>query len=173
MRNRSPSARKHAGARPGRIALPPPGLRPKLTVEQRWAASIDFTTTIATLACEDAQASHLWSFIRTVAIWKKVSEHRRYPDAAATFANLNQNVTLELLTRWVITGIARLTPAEHQNAVDSIAWAEALAEDTDQLTLKAAIAWADTIVGRLQDQYLVHRAELAAKQAAAAAVAAA
>lgn len=148
-----------------RLALPPPGMRPKLDTAKIWAMTINMQTNLDALATSTADEQIMWDFVEGTMMFLKIAQSRGHTQAHKVMIGVREDVVVPVLHRWCVEGNIDLRPHEVQIVQDSIAWAEALAEDVDVTTAKHASAWSADIGRRMRAMYSDDRIKFLAGRA--------
>ena len=120
-------------------ALPPRGLRPKLSASQRTDLAIAHLQTLDVLASSAATTTEMWHLVEAVLLWSRVAELR---DEGTTEMVAQLQMARDVVARYSSTGRVCLSDAEYETAKLGIQVMEALAERTDHATAVAAAEWA-------------------------------
>lgn len=142
-----------------RVALPPPGMRPKLGTAKVWAIAINMQTNLAALTQGTEDQSILWDFVGGVLTWKRVAEAGRHAEASRIMSTVYNVVLPAVIGDWIRTGVAKFSQEDALIAAESHPWAEALAEHVDLVTAKAAASWSEGQLSGLVRQYRQERLE--------------
>ncbi len=140
-----------------RVALPPPGLRPKLGAAKVWAIAINMQQNVSDLTVGTMDDNILWDFIGGVLTWKRVAEVLKYQDAFAVLNDVYTTAAASAVVSWITKGVARFTEDESRKVYESLPWCEALAQEVDVVTATAAANWSQSLLDRMAADYRQER----------------
>lgn len=140
-----------------RVALPPPGLRPKLGAAKVWAIAINMQQNVSDLTVGTMDDNILWDFIGGVLTWKRVAEVLKYQDAFAVLNDVYTTAAASAAVSWITKGVARFTEDELRKVYESLPWCEALAQEVDVVTATAAANWSQSLLDRMAADYRQER----------------
>lgn len=129
-------------------AMPPLGLRPKLSKSQVRDLGLAHIGNLDTIVRGEASEEVLWQWIGGALTWSYVAsalERRdgpRFRDAAIAMRR-QLEIATAVTTRYGRTGRVGFTGPEYQQAKDACEWMDALAEVVDQPTASMAADWSD------------------------------
>lgn len=136
-----------------RAALPPPGMRPKLSDAKVWAIAINMQSNVDELTEGTMNDSILWDFIGGVLTWKRVAEALKYEDAYAVLNDIYTTAAASAVAGWIVKGVAKFSVDESRKVFESLPWCEALAKEVDLVTATAAANWSQSMLDRLVASY--------------------
>lgn len=131
--------RKRCNRRPV-VALPPRGLRPKLTPDQLLDLGLAHLVNLDTLAKGEADESTLWQWVGGCLTWSRVAELLEVGEA-----EMVQQLALvaDVVERYGRTGRAVFTGPEYQLAKLGVAYMDDLAAIVDRATAVVAADWSE------------------------------
>ena len=149
----SRSGRHSRHIRSKRVALPPPGMRQMLGQAKVWAVLINMESNIAAIRSGEANVATLWDFIGGLLTWQRVAFERRFTEAEAVMLRVRNQVIVGLIERWDATGAITMPDDELKLMTEALPWIEALAENCDETTARAAAIWGQQNVDMLRRLY--------------------
>lgn len=149
----SRSGRHSRHIRSKRVALPPPGMRQMLGQAKVWAVLINMESNIAAIRSAEATQAKMWDFIGGLLTWQRVAFERRFTDAEAVMLRVRNQVIVGLIERWDSTGAISMPDDELELMNVAMPWIEALAENCDETTARAAAIWGQQNVDMLRKLY--------------------
>jgi hypothetical protein len=130
-------------------ALPPRGLRPKLTRDQVIGLGLAHMTNLDLISKGQADESVLWQMVEGVFIWSRVAEllGAGVPEMAAQL-----EMAISVIERFGRTGKVGFSGTEYVLARRGVEVMDELAELVDTPTAVAAANWGEANVNRLSAQ---------------------
>lgn len=132
-----------------RPALPPRGLRPRLTKQQLVDLGLAHLANLDALATGQADEDILWQWVGGCLTWSRVAD-------LLGVGQEEMVAQLQLVTsvvqRYGRTGRAGFTGPEYQLAKLGVAYMDDLAEIVDKPTALAAVAWSEARCNAMQDE---------------------
>lgn len=123
-----------------RLALPPPGLRPKLRRDQLRDLALCHIQAMDSIARGDATSATLWQVAEAALAWSRAADLMHIGEAEM---QAQLELALSLIERYRRTGRVAFSGPEYQAAKAGVAVMDELAEHTDRATALAACEWAD------------------------------
>lgn len=136
-------------------ALPPPGLRPKLTRDVLQHLGLAHVVNLDAIARGDAEPSILWDILGSTLMWWEAARQMKCgQDEMAGQLDL----ATRLVERYGATGRVLFTGLDYQLAKRGVAVMDALAEQVDQHTAEAARLWSIRESDRMAEAVTAHQA---------------
>jgi hypothetical protein len=121
-------------------ALPPRGLRPKLTVDQLCDLGLAHHVNLDTLAKGEADEDTLWQWVGGCLTWSRVAELLKVGEAEMRD---QLELVAAVVERYGRTGRAVFTGPEYQLAKAGVGYMDDLAAIVDRPTAIAAANWSE------------------------------
>lgn len=139
--------RKRTPRRP-RPALPPPGMRPRLSPEQVRDLGMAHWVNLDAIAAGTADVDTLWQWVGGALTWARVAQLLQHPEALAAMEAQLQ-ACHAVIERWRRTGRVGFSGPDYTAAREACAWMDALAETIDRPRAIAAAEWSEHTLQRV------------------------
>lgn len=139
--------RKHTPRR-ARPALPPPGMRPRLSAEQVRDLGMAHWVNLDAIASGTADVATLWQWIGGALTWSRVAHLLQHAEAIAAM-DAQMLACQAVIDRWRRTGRIGFAGPEYQQAKAACDWMDALAETVDRHRAIQAAEWSEAMLQRV------------------------
>ena len=131
-------------------ALPPRGMRPRLTQQQLQDLSLANHQNLEALAKGQADEDILWQWVGGCLTWCRVAD---VLSLGLEEMNAQLQLVVDVVTRYGRTGRAVFTGPEYQLAKLGVGYMDDLAQIVDQATATAATVWAEARCNAMAAQH--------------------
>lgn len=131
-----------------RPALPPPGMRTKLSAQQVRDLGMAHWVNVDAIASGTADVDTLWQWVGGALTWSRVAEMLRHEESVAAM-QAHMEAVQRVIDRYRRTGRVGFAGPDYQAAKDGAAWMDALAQAIDRHRAMQAAEWSEQQLQRL------------------------
>lgn len=140
-------SRKRTPRRP-RPALPPPGMRPRLSADQVRDLGMAHWINLDAIATGTADVDTLWQWVGGALTWARVAQLLQHPQALAAM-HAQMQACFAVIERWRRTGRVGFAGPEYSAAREACGWMDALACAVDRHRAIQAAEWSEHTLQRV------------------------
>lgn len=133
------------GRRSRWAAIPPRGLRPKLSADQLRDLSMAHHSNLDAMAKGEADSTILWQWVGGCLTWSRVAQALRAGEPEMV---LQLGLVDAVVDRFVRTGRVGFSGPEYQLAKDGVIVMDLLASEVDAYSAGLAADWSELEIGR-------------------------